>query len=1014
MTAAQRLTPPAVPRVFVSYAHDSSAHKRQVLLFCTLLRQLGIDARVDEWDSGLRRDWYLWMIDQFRRADHVIVIASPRYRTAGDGAAPAGFHRGVQTESAILRDFLHGDRATWTRKILPVILPGGSATEIPLFLQPSSASHYHVPEIAPAGVSEVLGVLTGRQRHVRPSLGVLSHDDVRWGAAPSVVSTLPRDLASFTGRDLERDQLVARISMAAARGDAAIHVVHGMPGVGKTAFAVHVAHQVAAKFPGGHLFLELRGHTPRQQPVTPVDALGSLLLAIGVAPTHVPAALDDRARMWRDRLAGKKMLLLLDDVADHDQVRPLLPGTAGCQVVVTSRHRLPGLDDAQPLPLGVLPAGQAVAMLLRLAHREALGHEQQLVRLCGHLPLAIGLAAGRLRSHPTWNVRYLTEQLVSTRNRLTEICADDRSVVSAFAASYRDLPPDVQCLFRRLSLHPGIDVDLHAAAALGGGSVDATRRRLETLFLNHLIEESAPGRFRLHDLIRHFAETLFSADPEDDRDAVVERVLDYYVHVATEAARLLPHHDTVLEPSCGAPPAHAPRFDGTAGALRWFAAERINLSSCAEYARSHDRARHTVHLAAVLHPYLAQKGHWDDALAIHDVACRVAERTGDLRGLAVSLRNRGVVQHLLEDHSAAMINLVRAHRLYARLSDRGGVTDAVQWIGAVQYATGDYDVATANLTAVLTLCKEMGNRFGAASARYRLGIVRHLTNDYATAASDLARAYAMFTELGSQQGKADALSYLGLVLGMAGDYAPALRDLTRVIALFEELGDRHGLAKAFCRIGYLLRILGRYQESVAAETRAHALFVELGSCQGQATTLSGLAMARYLDSDRTAADQALAVATLERALTLCGKVGDRLCAASIHNKLGVLRHQAGSCHEATESLTRALDLCTDIGDHTGKAEALNNLGHLAWDWLEAGDAFSHHQQALELARDIGAQLEEARALEGMGRCLLRDCHAGNGQAHLREALDLYERLGVPEAANVRGTLAAHVYAHWRR
>lgn len=990
--------------MFVSYAHDSSSHKRQVLRFCTLLRQLGVDVRVDEWDSGLRRDWFAWMIDQFRCAGHVIVIASPRYRTAGDGDTPADCHRGVQTESATLRDFLYRDRATWTRKILPVILPGRSATEIPLYLQPSCASHYHVPQINQAGVAELLGVLTGTSRQERPLLGALPQGGLPWSAAPTVVSTLPRDIASFTGRDVELGELVARIE----RGVSAIHVVNGMPGVGKTAFAVHAAHQVAAEFPDGHLFLELRGHTPGQQPVAPVDALGSLLRAIGVEARHVPATLDDRMRMWRDRLAGKRTLLLLDDVADHEQVRPLLPGGAGCQVVVTSRHRLAGLEDAQPLPLSVLPAGQAVAMFLQLAHREADGNEPELVRLCGHLPLAIGLAAGRLRSHPTWNVRYLCELLESTWNRLAEIRADNRSVVTAFAASYRDLPDDVQRLFRRLSLHPGIDFDLAAAVALGGETVDDTRRRLETLYLNHLVEEWAPGRFRLHDLIRQFADAMYGRSPDEDRSAVVERVLDYYVHVATEAARLLPHHGTVLEPSC-APPVYVPRLDGVPDAMRWFADERINLSSCVEYARVHDCARHTVHLAAVLHPYLAQQGHWDDALAIHDLAYRAAKRTGDLRGFAVSLRNRGAVRHLLEDNASALTDLMWAHQLHAQLGDLTGMADAIQCVSEVQYTTGDYAAASANLSAVLALCRKVGDRLGAANARYRLGIVQHLTDDYGAAASNLARAYTVFAELGSRQGKADALSYLGLVRGMAGDYPPALRCLVRARALFEKIGDRRGIANALCRFGYLLRVIGRYRESVAAERRAYALFVELGSGQGQANTLSGLAMSRLLGGARRPGDYTVAVGALEEALVICGKVGDRLCEASVRNNLGVVAHMAGHHDEATESLTCALDLCTEIRDLTGQAETLNNLGRLAWDWPEAGDAFSHHKQALEVARDIGAPLEEGRALEGMGRCLVRDCHAGNGHAHLREALTLYERLGVPEARGVRAALV--VLAH---
>lgn len=995
---------PAKARVFVSYAHDDLPHRRAVLRFCELLCRLGVEVHVDEWDTDLRQDWFLWMMEQLRRADYVIVVASPRYRAAGDGDVPADCHRGVQTEAAALRNYLYSDRATWTRKILPVILPGRSLEEVPLFLQPHTASHYRIPKISSGGAAELLKVLDRKPLPIRPGGQAPPGTSTHRRAAVSALSTLPRGVPSFTGRDDDVNRLVGRIVAADKENCTAIHVVNGMPGVGKTAFAVHVAHKVAAAFPDGHLFLELRGHTPGQAPVTPTDALGSLLLATGVAARHIPAELSDRARMWRDRLASAKTLLVLDDVADHEQVRPLLPGTPGCQVVITSRRRLPGLEDAQPLPLTVLPEDQAVTMFLRLAGRPADTDDREriaeLMRLCGHLPLAIGLAAGRLRSHPCWDVSYLTDQMVSARNRLAEMRADDRSVSTAFELSYRDLPADARRLFRRLSLHPGVDFDLHAAAALDGVDLTETRRLVETLYLNHLIEEPAPGRYRLHDLIRHYAETL---DPDTDRHAVLRRVLDYYLHVAVTAARLLPDAETMPDPPGVGAPAHVPVLTTEKAARRWFSLERVNLSACVD----HGRAGHTVRLSAALHPYLAQRGHWDDALAIHRVAVRAAEADGDLPGLAVSLCNLGAIQLLVDDYSSAMVNVARAQRLFIQLGDRLGEAGAIEHIGAVQYAMGDYPAATRNLTRALTLCAEVDDSCGEARVRYRLGIVAHLTEDYASASSSLVRAYTLFRRLGNRQGEADALSYLGLVRGMAGDYHPALRSVAQALASFEELGCKRGEANALRRMGYLLRVLGEYPLSLSTSLRAHALFVELGSNQGQATTLCDLAMTRYLVSERTATDHTTAVATLERALGLCVRIGDRLCEGDVYNTLGVLRHMAGHHREAIASLTRALTLCAEIPNRTGQVEAFNNLGSLALDRPEVGDAYSHHQQALQLARDIGYALEEGRALEGMGRCVIRDSYAGSGTAYLREALELYERLGVPDAGRVRATLAGH-------
>lgn len=987
----------------MSYAHDSSPHQKLVLRFCERLRRAGVDVRVDEWEDDLRRDWYLWMIEQLEKADYVIVVASPRYRAAGDGTLPPHTHRGVQTESAALRNYLHQDRETWTRKILPVILPGRSVEDIPLYLQPYCASHYRIPKISAAGVSELTRVLAGRPHPVAPHPARVGAPPLprRRGAAP--VSTLPRGVPSFTGRDPEVKTLVARI--ADQESATAVHIVTGMPGVGKTAFAVHVAHAVADHFPDGHLFLELRGHSTGQQPLAPVDALRSLLLAIGVPPRHIPAGLDDRARLWRDRLAGKKMLLLLDDVADHRQVLPLLPGTSGCQVVLTSRHRLPGLEDAHPLPLPVLAPDHAVAMFLRLTARADDERERprvaELVRVCGHLPLAISLVAGRLRSHPSWDVRYLTDMIVSAPNRLTEMCARERDVSTAFDLSYQDLPADVRRLFRRLSAHPGTDFDLYAAAALSGADLGTTRRLLESLYLDNLVEEPGPGRYRLHELVRRYAEHLATADRVEDPDAVAERILDYYLHVATLAARLIPHHDAGLD-LVGRPPAHMPAIATEDDACAWFARERVNLNGCVEKTSG----RYTVRLAAALHPYLTRAGHWDDALAIQSVAVLTADRVDDRPGLAVALRNLGAVQLLVDDYSSAMVTVSRAQRVCIQLGDRRAEAITIEHIGAVQCALGEYAAATRNLTRALDMCAELGDRFLEASVRYRLGVVRHLTENYSASSLSLVRAYTAFDQLGCRQGQADTLSCLGLLQGMAGDHAPALRCLTKAVGLFTEIGDRRGEAFARYRMGTLLRIIGEHKESLATQVRAHTLFVDLGSYQGQAHTLCGLAMSRYLAGDRTHGDYAIAVDTLERGLTLCGKIGDRLCEAGIYGKLGVLHHLAGHCEDAAASLVRALALCTEIGDPTGMAEALNNLGRLAWEWPEAGDAFSYHQRALRIARDIGALVAEARALEGMGRCLVQDSYAGCGRAYLREALDLYERLGMPDALGVKAALAA--------
>jgi len=291
------------------------------------------------------------------------------------------------------------------------------------------------------------------------------------GMQPAVaLRTLPRDTAAFTGRTRELDLLAASVSETAAGGVIGIHAVDGMAGIGKTAFAVHAAHRLAARFPDGQIFLRLHAHTAGQQPVDPAEALATLLLTTGVAPQQIPPGLEARSATWRGHLAGKKMLVVLDDAVGSDQVRPLLPGAAGCLVLVTSRRRLTALEEAAPISLGTLPPSEAADLFVRLAGGPGLQPAEAAVAevtgLCGYLPLAIRLVAAGLRHHPAWTIADLAADLATARDRLAALKAEDVSVAAAFDLSYQDLTPGQQRLFRRLGLHPGADIDAYAAAAL--------------------------------------------------------------------------------------------------------------------------------------------------------------------------------------------------------------------------------------------------------------------------------------------------------------------------------------------------------------------------------------------------------------------------------------------------------------------------------------------------------------------------------------------------------------------
>jgi hypothetical protein len=359
----------------------------------------------------------------------------------------------------------------------------------------------------------------------------------------TVACTLPADTAAFTGRAEELREITAAVRGAAQAGRVvAIHAIDGMPGVGKTALAVHVGHRVADRFPDRQLFVDLHAHTAGQQPTDPADALAGLLAADGVDPRYVPDGLEARAAMWRDRLADKRALLILDNAAHSDQVAPLLPGAAGCLVLVTSRRHLGDLPAAVvAVPLDVLPPEEAQRMFVRLAPRAAAEPAKvaELVAVCGHLPLAISLLARLAARHPAWSMDDLIGQ---ARARLLTIRAEHRTVAAAFDLSYQYLTVGQQRFFRYLGLHPGVDIDAYAAAALTGTTLEEAVEHLDELHSNHLLTEPAFGRYRMHDLIRGYAQRLAAAEPTEQRDQALGRLLDYYQHTAGLADARLARH----------------------------------------------------------------------------------------------------------------------------------------------------------------------------------------------------------------------------------------------------------------------------------------------------------------------------------------------------------------------------------------------------------------------------------------------------------------------------------------
>jgi tetratricopeptide (TPR) repeat protein/transcriptional regulator with XRE-family HTH domain len=664
------------------------------------------------------------------------------------------------------------------------------------------------------------------------------------GGVAAATRTLPRDIASFTGRQQELEQLTKAV--AGAGGVVGIHAIGGMAGVGKTAFAVHAAHRLADRFPGGQIFLPLHGHTPGQRPVDPEDALASLLLTAGMAPAQIPPGLEARMALWRDRLAGRQLLLILDDAVGSEQVLPLLPGSGGSLVLVTSRRHLTGLVDATAVSLDTLPPGEAAALLVRLAGRAGLSPADprvaEIVRLCGFLPLAIGMVARQLYHHPAWSVAGRAAELAAARDRLELMATENVSVAAAFDLSYADLAGDQQRLFRRLGLHPGADVGAYAAAALDGTDLQAARRGLEALYDQYLLAEPAQGRYRMHDLIREHARALAGrADPDRDRDQATGRLLDYYQHTAARADALIGRQPRPA-PSLadGTVPAAGPVLASREQALAWARAERASLLACLDHATAAGQHARVIGLTAGLAGLLRSDGPWAEAITRHEAAIQAALHLGDRLGQAHALNSLGEVRRLTGDYPAAAQAQEQVLGIYRDLGHRLGQAHALNQLGMVRLMTGDYPAAAQAQEQALGIYRDLGDRLGQANVLHYLGIVRMATSDYPAAAQVLEQALGIYRDLGDRLGQANALLELGPVRRLTGDYPAAAQVLEQALGIYRDLGHRGGEAQTLNETGTLYRVSSDLAQAEGYHQRALDLARAIASFWDEAHALAGL------------------------------------------------------------------------------------------------------------------------------------------------------------------------------
>jgi DNA-binding SARP family transcriptional activator/tetratricopeptide (TPR) repeat protein len=833
------------------------------------------------------------------------------------------------------------------------------------------------------------------QLHQRILTGDLAPDGEPGAGRPAAGAalrySLPPDTAAFTGREAELARIMAET--AGEGGVVAIRAIDGMPGVGKSALAIHVAHLLKDKFPDRQLFVGLRGHTPGQQPASPSDALAGLLAAAGVSPRALPADLDARTALWRDRMAGQSALLILDNAASSAQVIPLLPGTPACLVLVTSRRHLADLPGgAVSIPLGVLTPGQAQDMFRRLAPGAADGPAAavaELAGLAGYLPLAISLLARVYRRHPAWT---LADLISETRGSLLTLAAEHDSVAAALAVSYRHLAPGQQGFFRDLGLFPGSTIDRYAAAALAGASLAQATDELDSLHAEGLLTETGYRRYGMHDLIRRYAADLAAAGPPGRRDQALGRLLDYYQHTSARAETILGRHPRPASGLLAPPPAEAPDLPDDNRALAWARAERATLMACLDRATAAGDHARVVALTASAATILSQDGPWSEATARHGTAAAAARQAGDREAEAAALNQLGIVQRLSGDLPGAADSLEAALAIFRAIGSGPGLAAVLHDLGVRRAVTGDFPAAAGHLDESLAICRELGDRRGQAYALYDRGGVRLATGDSASAARDLNEALAIFRDLPDRLGLAHALWYMGETRRLTGDYPAAELALREGLDIYRDLGNQLGLANIGNDLGVVRLAIGDYQGAEEALQTALAGYRDLGNQLGQASTLTGLGAVR-----RAAGQLSAALSVLTEGLRLARQVDSPTMQANALYGRGAVRRRSGDWPGADRDLRAALAIFTAVGDDVGQAETLNETAALHADRGEPGPARDAYHQALAIAQRAASPHEEATARAGLGHCALAQGDAAGGAAALRAARELFEQIGAPEA-----------------
>ena len=659
-----------------------------------------------------------------------------------------------------------------------------------------------------------------------------------------VPAQLPARSATFTGRSGE----LAQLDAFAAPGRPVVAAIAGTAGMGKTALAVHWGHLAAQRFPDGQLYVNMRGFAPGGSVLTPAEAVRGFLDALGVPPERIPSNVDMQYGLYRSLLSGKRILVVLDNARTAEQVRPLLPGSAGCMAVVTSRYRLTGLvalDGALPLDLEMLPEVDARQILALRLGEARVGAEsaavEQIMRLCAGLPLALVIIAARAAVHPKLPLAHIVSELRDARHSLDIFAQDDPTadLRSVFDWSYQNLSRPAARLFRLLGLHCGPDISVAAAASLAGVEVRDVRRLLAELTEANVITEFTAGRYGQHDLLRAYAaEQASGYEAPDEQAAALRRVFDHYLHSGAAASRTRNPHRLPIELQPLSEAVFPETFESGEQTVTWFASEhRVLVAAVHQAARSGFDA-HAWQLAWVLADYLQRSGHWRDQAVTQHAALDAARRISSLAGQASAYGNLARAYARSEDTGKARHYFERAFELQREIGDPAAQAHTQLGLGALAIDEGRHEDALQSASLASELFREAGDHMGQQRALNSLGWCYAQIGNFELALEVCQQALAILRGSGLLESQGHAWDSVGYAQHHLGDFESARESYGQALVMFRRMGAAHAEAETLWHLGDTQQALGDLAAAKDSYRRSLEIFEGLGHDKAAAVRAS--------------------------------------------------------------------------------------------------------------------------------------------------------------------------------